>query len=117
MTKAPDIPSTLLAGGVAMPMIGFGTWRLRGSAGHEAILAALRAGYRHIDTATMYGNEAEVGHALRDSGLDRGRCSSPPSCPPARPAGSGRRCAPACARWAPTTWTCGWCTGRPRPAR
>ena len=71
MTKAPDIPSTLLAGGVAMPMVGFGTWRLRGSAGYEAILAALRAGYRHIDTATMYGNEAEVGHALRDSGLDR----------------------------------------------
>jgi 2,5-diketo-D-gluconate reductase A len=71
MTKAPDIPSTLLAGGVAMPMVGFGTWKLRGSAGYEAILAALRAGYRHIDTATMYGNEAEVGHALRDSGLDR----------------------------------------------
>jgi 2,5-diketo-D-gluconate reductase A len=71
MTKAPDIPSTLLAGGVAMPMVGFGTWRLRGSAGYEAILAALRAGYRHIDTATMYGNEAEVGHALRDSGLNR----------------------------------------------
>ncbi len=71
MTKAPDVPSTLLAGGVAMPMVGFGTWRLRGSAGYEAILAALRAGYRHIDTATMYGNEAEVGHALRDSGLDR----------------------------------------------
>lgn len=71
MRKAPDIPSTLLAGGVAMPMVGFGTWKLRGSAGYEAILAALRAGYRHIDTATMYGNEAEVGHALRDSGLDR----------------------------------------------
>ncbi len=71
MTKAPDIPSALLAGGVAMPMVGFGTWQLRGSAGYEAILVALRAGYRHIDTATMYGNEAEVGHALRDSGLDR----------------------------------------------
>ncbi len=71
MTKAPEIPSALLAGGVAMPMVGFGTWKLRGSAGYEAILAALRAGYRHIDTATMYGNEAEVGHALRDSGLDR----------------------------------------------
>jgi len=71
MTKAPDIPCTLLAGGVAMPMVGFGTWQLRGSAGYEAILVALQAGYRHIDTATMYGNEAEVGHALRDSGLDR----------------------------------------------
>ena len=71
MTKAPEIPSVVLAGGVGMPMVGFGTWRLRGSAGYEAILEALRVGYRHIDTATMYGNEAEVGHALRDSGLDR----------------------------------------------
>jgi 2,5-diketo-D-gluconate reductase A len=71
MTKAPEFPSVVLPGGVGMPMIGFGTWRLRGSAGYEAIREALRAGYRHIDTATMYGNEAEVGHALRDSGLHR----------------------------------------------
>jgi diketogulonate reductase-like aldo/keto reductase len=52
-------------------MVGFGTWQLRGSAAYEAVLVALRAGYRHIDTATMYRNEAEVGRALRDSGLDR----------------------------------------------
>ncbi|HUY47547.1 MAG TPA: aldo/keto reductase [Streptosporangiaceae bacterium] len=71
MTKAPEIPSVGLPGNVTMPMVGFGTWQLRGSAGYEAILVALRAGYRHIDTATMYGNEAEVGRALRDSGLDR----------------------------------------------
>jgi 2,5-diketo-D-gluconate reductase A len=71
MTKAPEIPSVVLPGGVGMPMVGLGTWRLRGSAGYEAILEALRVGYRHIDTATMYGNEAEVGHALRDSRLDR----------------------------------------------
>jgi diketogulonate reductase-like aldo/keto reductase len=52
-------------------MIGFGTWQLRGRAGRQAVAAALQAGYRHIDTATMYGNESEVGHALADSGLDR----------------------------------------------
>ena len=117
MTKAPDIPSTLLAGGVAMPMVGFGTWRLRGSAGYEAILMALRTGYRHIDTATMYGNEAEVGHALRDSGLDRRQVFITTKLPPGKAGRSGRRCVPACARWAPTTWTCGWCTGHPRPGR
>lgn len=53
-----------------MPLIGFGTWKLRHQA-HDAVLAALDVGYRHIDTATMYANEAEIGRALADSGLDR----------------------------------------------
>jgi diketogulonate reductase-like aldo/keto reductase len=52
-------------------MLGFGTWRLRGKTAREALHAALGAGYRHIDTATMYGNEADVGHALAVAGLDR----------------------------------------------
>jgi len=72
MTEAVAVPGKSLPGGVEMPMIGFGTWQLRGRAGREAVAAALRAGYRHIDTATMYGNESEVGRALADSGLDRG---------------------------------------------
>jgi 2,5-diketo-D-gluconate reductase A len=55
-----------------MPMVGFGTWKMRNDPAHEAVLAALAAGYRHIDTATMYANEAEIGRALQDSGLDRG---------------------------------------------
>jgi len=54
-----------------MPLVGFGTWKLRNDPAHEAVLAALAAGYRHIDTATMYANEAEIGRALQDSGLDR----------------------------------------------
>jgi 2,5-diketo-D-gluconate reductase A len=54
-----------------MPVVGFGTWKMRNDPAHEAILAALAAGYRHIDTATMYANEAEIGRALQDSGLDR----------------------------------------------
>jgi diketogulonate reductase-like aldo/keto reductase len=57
---------------VAMPMVGFGTWRLRGSTAYESVRSALEIGYRHLDTATMYGNEAEVGRAIRDSGVDRG---------------------------------------------
>jgi diketogulonate reductase-like aldo/keto reductase len=54
-----------------MPVVGFGTWKMRNDPAHEAILAAMAAGYRHIDTATMYANEAEIGRALQDSGLDR----------------------------------------------
>jgi 2,5-diketo-D-gluconate reductase A len=84
MTKAPEIPSVVLPGGVGLPMVGFGTWRLRGSAGYEAILEALRVGYRHIDTATMYGNEAEVGHALRNSGLDRSEVFITTKLPPGK---------------------------------
>ncbi|TDB87065.1 aldo/keto reductase [Micromonospora fluostatini] len=66
-----DQPTVALPGGVRMPLLGFGTWQATGEAGYEAVLAALDAGYRHVDTATMYGNEAEVGRAVRDSGLRR----------------------------------------------
>jgi 2,5-diketo-D-gluconate reductase A len=71
MTEAAAVPAVNLPGGVRMPMIGFGTWLVRGKAGREALRAALAAGYRHIDTATMYGNEADVGHVLAGSGLAR----------------------------------------------
>jgi diketogulonate reductase-like aldo/keto reductase len=57
--------------GGAIPLVGFGTWRLSGRNSYEAVLHALATGYRHIDTATMYGNETEVGQAMRDSGLSR----------------------------------------------
>ena len=70
MTEAAAVPAVDLPGGVRMPMIGFGTWLLRGRAGRDAVRAALAAGYRHIDTATMYGNEADVGHVLAKLGLE-----------------------------------------------
>jgi 2,5-diketo-D-gluconate reductase A len=60
-----------LPGGVVLPRVGLGTWQLRGQTAYDAIRHALDAGYRHIDTATMYGNEREVGRAVRDSGLPR----------------------------------------------
>src|SRR6201996_5809782 len=60
-----------LGDGVAMPMVGFGTWRLRGNSAYESARYALETGYRHLDTATMYRNETEVGRAIRDSGVDR----------------------------------------------
>ncbi len=67
-----EIPVVDLGGGVTMPMVGLGTWQLTGSRGYQAIAYALELGYRHIDTATMYGNESEVGRAVRDGDLDRG---------------------------------------------
>jgi diketogulonate reductase-like aldo/keto reductase len=57
--------------GASIPALGFGTWELRGSQARQMVETALGIGYRHIDTAQMYGNEAEVGAALRASGLPR----------------------------------------------
>jgi 2,5-diketo-D-gluconate reductase A len=71
MTDAPEVPTVTLAGDVVMPMVGFGTWPMRGHKASEAVSTALQAGYRHVDTATMYANEDEVGHAVRESGLPR----------------------------------------------
>lgn len=71
MSHPPAVPDVTLAGGVTMPLIGLGTWDLRGGRGRRAMRAALDLGYRHLDTATMYRNETEVGRAIADSGLDR----------------------------------------------
>ncbi len=60
-----------LSNGVTMPLVGFGTWQLRGREARRAVGAALDAGYRLIDTATVYRNEADVGRAVADSGIDR----------------------------------------------
>jgi 2,5-diketo-D-gluconate reductase A len=73
-----------LRGGVRMPLVGLGTWRLNGRSAYDAVRYALDAGYRHIDTATMYGNEVEVGRALRDSGLDRSEVFITTKLPPER---------------------------------
>ena len=59
------------AKGARVPAIGFGTWPLRGWSGRRAIARALELGYRHVDTAQVYGNEADVGSALRGSGVAR----------------------------------------------
>ena len=54
-----------------MPLLGFGTWQIRNADAPTATAAALDAGYRHIDTATGYGNEAGIGRALRTANLPR----------------------------------------------
>ncbi|WP_040473470.1 aldo/keto reductase, partial [Lactobacillus gigeriorum] len=55
-----------LNNGVEIPVVGFGTWQTpNGQVAKDAVLAALNAGYRHIDTAAAYGNETSVGEAIK----------------------------------------------------
>src|SRR5205085_5938094 len=69
------IPRTLMqiveANGARIPSIGLGTMTLKENVAIEIVSAALRTGYRHLDTAQMYGNEREVGEGLRASGIKR----------------------------------------------
>ncbi|KAA8369446.1 aldo/keto reductase [Leuconostoc carnosum] len=61
-----------LNNGVKIPVIGFGTWQSAdGDVAYQAVKWALEAGYRHIDTAAIYGNEQSVGRAIKDSGIAR----------------------------------------------
>ena len=69
MTSIPDIT---LNNGQTIPQFGFGVFQIEPKDTVAAVRTALEAGYRHIDTAEMYGNEAEVGEAIAASGLDRG---------------------------------------------
>ena len=60
-----------LNNGIQMPMIGLGTWDLRGQKCIDTVKTAIELGYRLIDTAQMYGNEKEVGEGIKESGIDR----------------------------------------------
>ena len=75
-------PAVPLPRGGALPLLGFGTWQLTGSRCYQAVRHALRVGYRHLDTARMYRNEAEVGQAVRDSGVPRERLFVTTKLPP-----------------------------------
>jgi 2,5-diketo-D-gluconate reductase A len=65
------VPMIRLNNGVEIPQLGFGVFKVPPRDTKAATLTALEVGYRHIDTAEMYGNEREVGEAVRESGLDR----------------------------------------------
>ena len=71
MAIADHQPTVSLPGGGALPLVGLGTWEMTGSQCYRAVRHALDVGYRHIDTATMYRNERDVGRAVRDSGVRR----------------------------------------------
>jgi 2,5-diketo-D-gluconate reductase A len=66
-----DVPRYTLNDDHSLPVVGFGTYPLRGDDGIEAMVHALEAGYRLLDSAVNYGNEEEVGEAVRRSGLPR----------------------------------------------
>ena len=71
-----------LRGGGEMPLLGFGTFQVDGRDARQVVRTALEVGYRHIDTATGYSNEAEVGAAVRDSGIERREIFITTKCPP-----------------------------------
>jgi 2,5-diketo-D-gluconate reductase A len=66
-----DQPHIRLNNGTSMPQIGFGVFKVPENQAAEAVTRAFEAGYRHIDTAAMYGNERAVGRAVAESGLSR----------------------------------------------
>src|SRR3954468_2160773 len=68
---SPQIPTYTLNNGVQMPVLGFGVFQAEPEQTLAAVSAALQTGYRHVDTAASYGNERQVGEAVRRSRLDR----------------------------------------------
>ncbi len=69
--RVPEVPSFVLNNGSSMPRVGFGVWQVRDDETEAVVTTALEAGYRSIDTATLYGNEAAVGAAIRRSAIPR----------------------------------------------
>ena len=71
-TVVTSIPDVMLDNGQRIPQFGFGVFLIKPKDTEAAVTSALQAGYRHVDTAEMYGNEAQVGTAIAKSGLARG---------------------------------------------
>lgn len=71
MPQATDVPVVALNNGVQIPQLGFGTWQIPEDDTQAIVEHALGTGYRHVDTAAAYGNEAQVGAALKASGVPR----------------------------------------------
>lgn len=67
----PQIPDVPLNTGHGIPQLGLGTWPMNDAQAADAVVAAAEAGYRHIDTATRYGNEAGVAEGIRRTGIPR----------------------------------------------
>jgi 2,5-diketo-D-gluconate reductase A len=83
VTAVPTAPVATRDGSASIPLLGLGTWQARGDEAYRAVRTALDLGYRHVDTATMYGKESEIGRALADSGV-RDEVFVTTKCPPDR---------------------------------
>ena len=70
-TSTPAVPDTALNDGTTIPQLGFGVFQVPQEQTYQAVTTALQAGYRHIDTAKAYRNEAGVGRAIANSGIPR----------------------------------------------
>jgi diketogulonate reductase-like aldo/keto reductase len=84
MVLDPNQASLALRTGGSIPLVGFGTWQMQGDVAYQAVRHALDVGYRHVDTATVYDNEDEVGRALADSGVPRDQIFLTTKIPPQR---------------------------------
>lgn len=71
MSTSNESPSLKLNTGASIPVVGLGTWKSPEEDAYNAVVSALQNGYRHIDTAAIYGNEEAVGKGIRDSGVPR----------------------------------------------
>jgi 2,5-diketo-D-gluconate reductase A len=80
---APD-ESVELASGTRMPLLGLGTWQAHGRSAVDAVRSAVEVGYRHIDTASIYGNEEQIGQAVANSGVPREGIFVTTKLPPSR---------------------------------
>lgn len=75
-----SVPNITLNDGNTIPQLGFGVFQMDPDKTEELVAEALRVGYRHIDTAAIYGNEEGVGRAIAKSGIPREELLPPPSC-------------------------------------
>src|SRR5216683_8331112 len=107
-----DARVRVLADGRQIPLLGLGVWQVpNGPTTVNAIRWALELGYRHIDTAQVYGNEESVGRALRESGAPRDQVFITTKFNPSRkdPAAEAEH---TCSGSERTMSICTWCTGR-----
>ena len=102
-----SVPHTPFQDGHAIPQLGYGVWQVEDEVAADVVEQAIRAGYRHIDTAAIYGNEEGVGRAIKAAGVPREELFVTPRCgtrtrgttlpwPPSTPPSPSS---------APTTWT------------